>query len=67
MPRDRERTVRIGCSGWVYASWKEPFYDGRPAGEWLELSARCFDTVEINNTFYRLPLRGGGLALHHCG
>ena len=55
MPQDRERVVRIGCSGWNYASWKEPFYAGRPAREWLALYARHFDTVEINNTFYRLP------------
>jgi len=55
VPPGRERVIRIGCSGWNYASWKEPFYDGRPAREWLELYARHFDTVEINNTFYRLP------------
>jgi len=55
VPQDRERVVRIGCSGWNYASWKEPFYAGRPAREWLALYARHFDTVEINNTFYRLP------------
>ncbi len=34
-----------------------PFYAGRPAREWLELYVRSFDTVEINNTFYRLPKR----------
>jgi uncharacterized protein YecE (DUF72 family) len=55
VPPGRERTVRIGCSGWNYDSWKEPFYGNRPAREWLELYARHFDTVEINNTFYRLP------------
>ncbi|MFL5911146.1 MAG: DUF72 domain-containing protein [Gaiellaceae bacterium] len=57
MPQDRRRTVRIGCSGWNYASWKEPFYEGRPARAWLEHYARHFDTVEVNNTFYRLPNR----------
>jgi len=55
VPPGRERVIRIGCSGWNYASWREPFYDGRPPREWLELYARRFDTVEINNTFYRLP------------
>ena len=55
MPQDRRRVVRIGCSGWNYASWREPFYGGRPAREWLALYARHFDTVEVNNTFYRLP------------
>jgi uncharacterized protein YecE (DUF72 family) len=49
--------VRIGCSGWNYASWKDEFYGGRPARLWLEHYARHFDTVEVNNTFYRLPLR----------
>ncbi|MDX6411918.1 MAG: hypothetical protein QOE91_1434, partial [Gaiellaceae bacterium] len=27
----------------------------KPARLWLELYARHFDTVEVNNTFYRLP------------
>jgi uncharacterized protein YecE (DUF72 family) len=50
------RSVRIGCSGWNYAAWKDEFYEGRPARLWLEHYARRFDTVEVNNTFYRLPL-----------
>ena len=49
------RPIRIGCSGWNYASWKDEFYDGKPARLWLEHYARVFDTVEVNNTFYRLP------------
>ena len=49
------RTIRIGCSGWNYASWKDRFYDGKPARLWLQLYAGRFDTVEVNNTFYRLP------------
>jgi uncharacterized protein YecE (DUF72 family) len=55
VPSGRRRAVRIGCSGWNYASWKEPFYGGRPARGWLAHYARHFDTVEVNNTFYRLP------------
>jgi uncharacterized protein YecE (DUF72 family) len=51
-----ERVVRIGCSGWNYASWKDEFYEGRPARLWLQHYARFFDTVEVNSTFYRLPL-----------
>jgi uncharacterized protein YecE (DUF72 family) len=51
------RPVRIGCSGWNYASWKDEFYEGRPARLWLEHYAQHFDTVEVNNTFYRLPNR----------
>jgi len=53
----RNRSIRIGCSGWNYAHWKDEFYGGLPASKWLELYARHFDTVEVNNTFYRLPSR----------
>jgi uncharacterized protein YecE (DUF72 family) len=49
--------IRIGCSGWNYASWKDEFYEGKPARRWLQHYARYFDTVEVNNTFYRLPLK----------
>jgi len=48
--------VRIGCSGWNYAHWRELFYPkGLPPKRWLAHYATLFDTVEINNTFYRLP------------
>ena len=47
--------IRIGCSGWNYRSWKDEFYGGLPQRLWLEHYARHFDTVEVNNTFYRLP------------
>jgi uncharacterized protein YecE (DUF72 family) len=57
VPTGGERTVRVGCSGWNYASWKDEFYDGRPARLWLGHYAEHFETVEINNTFYRLPKR----------
>jgi uncharacterized protein YecE (DUF72 family) len=56
-PGRRASFVRIGCSGWNYASWKDEFYEGKPARLWLEHYARHFDTVEVNNTFYRLPNR----------
>ena len=49
--------VRIGCSGWNYQSWKQEVYEEKPARLWLEHYARHFDTVEVNNTFYRLPSR----------
>jgi uncharacterized protein YecE (DUF72 family) len=49
------RPVRVGCSGWNYASWRGTFYpEGLPARRWLEHYATRFDTVEINATFYRL-------------
>jgi uncharacterized protein YecE (DUF72 family) len=55
-PRDR-RSIRIGCSGWNYAGWKDEFYGGLPPRLWLQHYAKHFDTVEVNNTFYRLPRR----------
>ncbi len=52
----RTPSVRIGCSGWQYRHWRGNFYPaGLPANRWLEFYSRRFDTVEINNTFYRLP------------
>jgi uncharacterized protein YecE (DUF72 family) len=49
------RALHIGCSGWNYTSWKDDFYEGKSARLWLQSYAQFFDTVEINNTFYRLP------------
>jgi uncharacterized protein YecE (DUF72 family) len=52
------RPVRIGCSGWNYAHWRERVYPkGLPQRRWLEHYATLFDTVEVNTTFYRLPRR----------
>jgi uncharacterized protein YecE (DUF72 family) len=52
------RPVRVGCSGWNYAHWRELIYTkGLPARRWLACYAELFDTVEVNNTFYRLPRR----------
>jgi uncharacterized protein YecE (DUF72 family) len=52
------RPVRIGCSGWNYPHWRERIYPkGLPARRWLGYYADLFDTVEVNNTFYRLPRR----------
>ncbi len=59
MPNARERAarLRIGCSGWNYAHWRNGvFYPPRcPSREWLAFYARHFDTVEVNSTSYRLP------------
>jgi uncharacterized protein YecE (DUF72 family) len=56
---DRAHELRIGCSGWNYAHWRNGvFYPPRLASrEWLSFYARHFDTVELNTTFYRLPRR----------
>ena len=49
-------TVRIGTSGWQYRDWRGTFYPaGLPQSRWLEHYASRFATVEVNNTFYRLP------------
>lgn len=46
----------IGTSGYQYPHWRGVFYpDDLPKSRWFEFYARHFDTVEINNTFYRLP------------
>lgn len=45
-----------GCSGFHYDAWKELFYpDDLSPKEWLPYYAKYFKTVEINNSFYRLP------------
>jgi uncharacterized protein YecE (DUF72 family) len=53
--RNRGR-ARVGCSGWQYRHWRGEFYPSLlPQSRWFEHYASVFDTVEINNTFYRLP------------
>jgi uncharacterized protein YecE (DUF72 family) len=48
--------IRIGCSGWNYKHWRERFYPkGLAQKRWFAFYAEHFDTVEINNSFYRLP------------
>jgi uncharacterized protein YecE (DUF72 family) len=52
--------VHIGTSGWHYRHWRGPFYPEKlPASRMLEFYSGQFDTVELNNTFYRLPLESG--------
>jgi uncharacterized protein YecE (DUF72 family) len=46
----------VGCSGWHYKHWRGRVYDeSLPTTAWLREYARRFATVEINNSFYRLP------------
>jgi hypothetical protein len=50
--------AHIGTSGWQYRDWRGPFYpSGEPIRRWLSFYATVFSTVEVNNTFYRLPPR----------
>jgi uncharacterized protein YecE (DUF72 family) len=47
----------VGCSGFNYREWKGNFYpDDLPQNKWLEYYSTVFKTVELNVTFYRLPL-----------
>jgi uncharacterized protein YecE (DUF72 family) len=47
----------IGCSGFTYRHWKETFYPrDLPQSKWLEYYSSVFSSVELNVTFYRLPL-----------
>ena len=49
--------IHVGCSGWVYKHWRGILYpEGLPQKRWFQRYAEEFDTVEINASFYRLPL-----------
>jgi len=48
--------VFIGTSGYIYPHWEGIFYPKNwPKSKKLEYYCQHFDTVELNNTFYRLP------------
>jgi uncharacterized protein YecE (DUF72 family) len=48
--------IWVGTSGYNYPEWKGSFYPQKlPAAEMLPYYAGRFATVEINNTFYRMP------------
>ena len=48
--------IRIGTSGWHYRHWLGTFYPaGLKSTEMFAYYRRFFDTVELNNSFYRLP------------
>lgn len=46
----------VGTSGYSYKEWKGTFYpEDLPASKMLSFYAGHFGSVEINNTFYRMP------------
>lgn len=46
----------IGTSGWHYKHWRNVFYPiDLPEKDFLSYYSQKFKTVEINNSFYRLP------------
>lgn len=48
--------VYIGTSGWHYKHWKGTFYPGKIKNEeQFDFYKNIFASVEINNSFYRLP------------
>ena len=48
--------VIVGTSGYSYKEWKGTFYPADlPAAKMLPFYAGHFGSVEINNTFYRMP------------
>jgi len=48
--------LHVGTSGYSYKEWKGNFYpEDLPAKEMLSYYSRRLPSVEINNTFYRLP------------
>lgn len=52
----RHPAIHIGTSGWHYGHWKGPFYPGDLADDaMLRFYAGHFGTVEVNNSFYRMP------------
>src|SRR5712691_3855248 len=50
--------LRVGTSGYAYKEWKGSFYpDKLKQEQMLGYYASRLHTVEINNTFYRMPSR----------
>lgn len=50
--------IHIGTSGWLYKHWIGRFYpEGSNTKQQWQFYAGHFDTVEINNSFYRWPDR----------
>ena len=48
--------ILVGTSGWSYKEWKGSFYPPKlPADDMLHYYSSRFSTVEVNNSFYRIP------------
>ena len=53
---DVTAAIHIGTSGWHYRHWRGPFYPRDIGGKGMfAFYAERFSSVEINNSFYRLP------------
>jgi uncharacterized protein YecE (DUF72 family) len=54
--RPARATVHVGTSGFSYPAWKGHFYPkDLPSSKFLRYYGQHLDTVEINNTFRRMP------------
>jgi len=51
------RDLRIGTSGWMYKDWGAAFYPREMKNGHLAYLAGEFNTVEVNTSFYHLPLK----------
>lgn len=52
----KRKNIHIGTSGWNYRHWRGTFYpEDLTQKKWLSYYIEKFKTVEINNSFYRLP------------
>jgi len=48
--------LHLGTIGWSYSFWKGDFYPDKTASkDFLAYYASKFNTVEVDNTFYRIP------------
>ena len=48
--------LHLGTIGWSYNFWKGAFYPNKTSSkDFLAYYATKFDTVEVDNTFYRIP------------
>ena len=49
--------IYVGTSGWQYRHWRDGalYPKGLPQRAWLDYYVTRFPTVELNNSFYRLP------------
>jgi len=46
----------IGTSGFYFTDWIEKFYpEDLSSNQWLEYYSQKFSSLELNNTFYRVP------------
>ncbi|GGF28494.1 DUF72 domain-containing protein [Flavobacterium limi] len=52
----KRHLIHIGTSGWAYKHWRGTFYpENLKVKDHFSYYQKFFNTVEINNTFYRMP------------